>query len=255
MKAGDVVVWCRRTESLSPADVERMAAVLSADERDRQRRFLFERDRRDFTAAHALLRQALSSCAHTLPHEWGFERSARGKPHLGPHHAATSLEFNLSHTHGLVACAVARAADVGVDVERIGRVAVARDVASQYFSEPEVRLLEGCAVSEYATRFIELWTLKEAYIKAVGAGLHLALDSFAFAFEGTSGLHFSASSSLPEGEFLLAAPSSDTRLAVAVLTASPETARRFTVSWAGAEDGTHPRHLRSSPGLSIGRGI
>jgi 4'-phosphopantetheinyl transferase len=250
MEDGEIAVWCRPTDSLSQEDVERMTGLLSDDERCRQNRFVFERDRRDFAAAHALVRQALSTCGHAGPEEWRFRVDARGKPHIDPQHVAeTPLTFNLSHTRGIVACVIARDAAVGVDVERVDSAAAARDVASQYFAPSEVRLLERCASTDYATRFVELWTLKEAYIKAVGAGLHLALDSFAFAFSGRSGLSFSAPPGCPHGEFMLLEPSADTRLAIAVLSTGSTTGWRITFRTDG-EHATVPQPVRWSYGMS-----
>ena len=246
---GEIAIWCRRTESLSASALDQMVRVLSGDEQRRQSRFMFHRDRRDYAAAHALLRHALSRCDQRRPEEWQFEVSARGKPHLHPQNDV-ALDFNLSHTHGLVACAIARGADVGLDVERVSRVTAARDVATGYFSAAEIQLLDTSAPHEYAMRFIELWTLKEAYMKAVGAGLHLAMDSFSFAFDRGRGLGFSAPPGLPSGEFLLVEPSSDTRLALAVLCRTPGTSSRLQFRWPDAEIGMPPRVLRSTGAFS-----
>jgi 4'-phosphopantetheinyl transferase len=233
VQVGDVAVWWRHTNLLPAADVERMTRMLSADERRRQRRFVFEHDRRDFTAAHALLREALSACVGRDPKSWCFEPDASGKPHIHPkEEGAGALTFSLSHTRGLVACAVAHGADVGLDVERVDRVAAPQAIASRHFAQSEIRLLDSCAPGEHAMRFIELWTLKEAYVKATGAGLTMPLDSFAFGFDGRNGLGFTAPSGGAGWEFLLAAPSSDTRLALAIRSTAMDTAWRVTAACA-----------------------
>ena len=94
---------------------------LSAEERTRCARLAFASDRRDFIAAHALLRHALSAHGHRDAREWLFIPDANGKPELASAPGERpQLAFNLSHTRGLVACVVARDVDVGIDVERVG---------------------------------------------------------------------------------------------------------------------------------------
>jgi 4'-phosphopantetheinyl transferase len=250
----DVSLWSQHTAGLSPVDVEQMTGILSVDERHRWRRFVFDRDRRDFAAAHTLLRRALSSCDDTPPEDWRFVTDARGKPHLDPQHSRVApLTFNLSHTNGLVACTVARHAQVGVDVERIGRVGAPGVVAARMFAASEIAFLEACAPADYAAQFTELWTLKEAYVKALGTGLDMPLDSFAFAFEGVSGLRITTPAGSGHWQFLLAAPSADTRLALAVRSAEAVSGWRVSVRSACAGEGV-PRVLRCSPALAVARG-
>src|SRR5262245_17240681 len=165
-----------------------MAEVLSTEERARRDRFVFDRDRRDFVAAHALVRRLLSRAGDTRAADWRFDIDAHGKPWVVTSQAGKPpLVFNLSHTHGLVACAVARGTTLGLDVERVDRIASGPDIAGRFFAPSEIRMLDRHAPDDYTGRFIELWTLKEAYIKAVGTGLAHPLDSFAFSFDGEAG--------------------------------------------------------------------
>lgn len=219
LACGDVRVWCCSTTSLGRARLHSLATVLSADERARRDRLVFPHDRRDFTAAHGLLRHTLSRYGTTPAADWQFETNGYGKPSIISAQAGTPpLSFNLSHTHGLVACAAAVGVDVGVDVERIDRAAAGCEIADRYLAPSEVAMLNASSGNEYATRFVELWTLKEAYLKALGLGLSCPLHSFAFAFEGDSGLAFHA----PPGAracdwyFVLAAPAPGFRLSIAV---------------------------------------
>jgi 4'-phosphopantetheinyl transferase len=194
-----------------------MDAVLASAERARRDRLIFDRDRRDFTAAHALLRTSLSRYGMCRPSEWQFETDYYGKPSLVPAQArATSLAFNLSHTQGLVACALARETKVGIDVETCDRLGNALQVAHQYFTSSECNLLSGRAKKDAQARFIELWTLKESYIKAVGVGLSVPLNSFSFMFEGNAGLTFTCQYDRRHWQFWLAALSLRSRIAIAV---------------------------------------
>jgi 4'-phosphopantetheinyl transferase len=160
--------------------------------------------------------------------------------------------FNLSHTHGLVACAVARGTSLGIDVERVDRLTAGPEIAARYFAPLEIRMLDGQPPDDYASRFIELWTLKEAYIKAIGTGLAHPLDSFAFVFEGSSGLQFAAPPGIAasDWQFLLAVPAMNHRMAIAVSGCAGRP-WRITIERTGADPGAAVRPVRWSTARSI----
>ena len=83
---------------------------------------------------------------------------------------------------GLVVCAVGAHAELGVDVEDIRRTVDLDGVARLSFSSAELAAWRALSGAEKIHRFFELWTAKEAYLKALGAGLTLPLDGFSIAF-------------------------------------------------------------------------
>jgi 4'-phosphopantetheinyl transferase len=222
---------------------------LSPEERARHARFRFARDRRDFAVAHALLRRALSAQFQLPPADWSFVAGTNGKPQLEPDLAArTHLTFNLAHTDGLVACVVTRDAhDVGIDVEAIDRRTDALELARRHFSPFEIADLQQCPADSRQTRFIEVWTLKEAYVKAIGDGLSCPLDTFGFVFDGPSSLRFRSADAAESASwrFGLFAPSDRHRLAVAVRDPSGS-ARPHLARFDGV---TVPPAIVSSPAL------
>ena len=90
--------------------------MLDENERRRADRFHFAVDREAFTAAHALTRAMLSELTGKPSTAWRFVEGKYGRPEVATSCATGGLRFNLTHTRGLVACAVAYRA-VGVDVE------------------------------------------------------------------------------------------------------------------------------------------
>ena len=188
LEPGHIHGWYRAT---NPAHYDHHLKTLSSGERARCDRFHFDRDRRDYANAHDLLRHTLSRYHTASPELWQFDALPGGKPFLSdapPGSNCEPLDFNLSHTHELVACVVGRGATVGIDVERLDRLHDALALATRFFSPAEVVDLENCGgASARARRFIELWTLKESFIKAIGKGLSQPLDSFSFGLgdEGT----------------------------------------------------------------------
>jgi 4'-phosphopantetheinyl transferase len=242
----EVAVWFRRTESLTDAQLAALDLILSNEERARRDRLAIAADRRDFTAAHGLLRHTLSRYGDLGPALWSFEAGPHGKPSLpADPRAGPSLSFNLAHTRGLVACAVVRGADVGVDVERRERASGARDVAEGFFAADEVRALDGCDPEEYRRRFLNLWTLKEAYVKARGVGLTMNQPSFACLFDPSAPAP-GASESERSWSFWLASLDGDGHLAVAVAADRP---RVFSLSFRDADGGDDPA-LQWSSALS-----
>ncbi|HLG55480.1 MAG TPA: 4'-phosphopantetheinyl transferase superfamily protein [Vicinamibacterales bacterium] len=165
-------------------DCDAYRVTLSHDELARCDRFHFPRDRYDFANAHDLLRRTLSRYHITPPHAWRFEVGPYGKPFLSPtllgEDSDAPLMFNLSHTLGLAACVVTRGAMVGVDLERGEHLWDALALASRFFSPLEVAGLHACGEDDRTHRFLQLWTLKESFIKAIGTGLSQPLESFSF---------------------------------------------------------------------------
>jgi 4'-phosphopantetheinyl transferase len=155
--------------------------LLTADERQRAQRFLQVADRERFVIGRALARTMLSRYADVTPADWPFAIDDRGRPHLAARPSgAPDLRFNLSHTPGLVACAVTVGREVGVDVEEIGRRLVHDTIPERFFSAREVADLRARPETEQRVLFFDYWTLKESYIKARGLGLALPLGQFSF---------------------------------------------------------------------------
>ena len=162
------------------ARLDAYLALMSADEHARMGRFIFDRDRRAFLMTRALVRTTLSRYAAVAPAAWQFIANAHGRPEILDRPAGVpDLRFNISHTDGLIACAVTIGREVGVDVECIRRH-LTHDVAGRFFAPDEVTDLRRLPEDEQARVFFDYWTLKEAYIKARGFGLALPLADFAF---------------------------------------------------------------------------
>ena len=179
---GRAFVWF--TDVNSVRDVDLLAEYeswLSDEERKRHQSFHFERDRHLYLVAHALLRSSLSRHVDAQPADWTFTSEEFDRPEIAgdkPH--GDRIRFNLTHTNGLAACVIARNVDVGIDVECLDRQVDMDSIASRYFSYHEVQQLAKLSGVERKTRFIELWTLKESYVKACGDGLSIPLSSFHF---------------------------------------------------------------------------
>lgn len=181
LPAHHVDVWTTRTDA--PEIAPRLAAywsLLSSDETARAERFFQRDDAVRFVIGRALARTMLSAYVPVAPRDWPFLIDERGRPELGPRPAGVpDLRFNLTHTSGLVACAVTVAREVGIDVEQITR-RILHDVPERFFSPREVADLRALPDADQQLMFFDYWTLKESYIKARGLGLALPLRHFTF---------------------------------------------------------------------------
>jgi len=176
----DIQIWFLPIEEGREPAIEQHASLLDTAEHEKAGRFAFERDRRHYIAAHALLRVMLSSFVPIPPRRWRFKTGPFGRPEIEPTFTTVPLRFNLSHTRGLVACCVTLRRDVGLDVEAVDRPVPDINEIAMYFTQMEQVLLRSSVPARRHQLFFELWTLKEAYVKAIGKGLTLPLDSFGF---------------------------------------------------------------------------
>jgi 4'-phosphopantetheinyl transferase len=157
--------------------------LLDEAEQSRAARFHFEPDRDAYVAAHALLRLMLSREADVAPHNWRLRVLPGGKPQIDPSHGCDDLRFSLSHTRGMVACAVGRRHDLGVDVEQCDPAFPAPEMARTLFAPPEIERLADVPPAERNTIFYRLWTLKEAYLKAIGQGIGFPMQGHSFCLD------------------------------------------------------------------------
>ncbi|MGB0867096.1 MAG: 4'-phosphopantetheinyl transferase family protein [Granulosicoccaceae bacterium] len=137
--------------------------------------------------ARWLLRGALSAAyPGTAPETWQFTRSTLGRPQLlSPKDSAKHLSFSVSHTQGLIVCAIHTnptntPAQIGVDVEPIARDCSIEKLSKKFLNTAEQRLLKTEQPADQLNAFMRFWTLKEAWSKALGLGLQADFHSAEF---------------------------------------------------------------------------
>lgn len=160
---------------LEPERLRALESFLSRKELDRANRYHFPLDRHRFLAGRGQLRLLLSRYLESDPAALDFNYGCYGKPGLSEPWAGTNLHFNLAHSDGLAVAAIADA-ECGIDVEQIRFLDDFDDLVARFFSPREKLGFKRLPAEEKAEAFFNLWTRKEAWLKAVGEGIGYALD-------------------------------------------------------------------------------
>ncbi len=163
---------------------EEVAALLSADERERASRFHFHRDTQRFSVTRARMRSILGTYLRSDPRELKFAYAKRGKPSL---EMTTGVRFNVSHSGDRAVLAVTSAREVGVDIEQIRGNVECEQLAERFFSPGERQWIRELTEDQKLIAFFRLWACKEAFLKAHGAGLSRSLSSFEVRLGSTPG--------------------------------------------------------------------
>jgi 4'-phosphopantetheinyl transferase len=170
LSSGEVHVW-RIPLDLPEVRVQALVSLLSSSEREEAERRAGDRSRRRFVVARGALRTILAGYEGREPDLLRLHTQQGGKPYLASGAAASSLSFNLSHSHELALCAVALDRAVGVDLEWIRPVAAMEEIAVRYFSEQEAAQWHALPCEQALQGFLTIWTRKEACGKALGEGV------------------------------------------------------------------------------------
>ncbi|NEP16894.1 MAG: 4'-phosphopantetheinyl transferase superfamily protein [Leptolyngbya sp. SIO4C1] len=147
---------------------------LSEVEQSRANRFRFERDRHQFVHARGSLRHILSGYTQISPDRLEFLYGDYGKPQLA---AQPDLQFNLSHSAGQALCAIAYQRRVGVDLEQVRLMSHFQSLSQRCLTPLEAETLAPLSQPEAQRQFLQYWTCKEAYLKAIGQGLTQSLQT------------------------------------------------------------------------------
>ena len=172
LRDGVVYVWEGRLDAHATVTAS-ARALLSARERARADRFVYDRHRRRYTVAQALLRRALGRLTGTRPERIRFSHGKHGKPYLGD-----GPSFNQSHSGERIMIAMSNEGRLGVDIEKVRTVRLMAELAEKHFARDEVTLLRATPARDRQAMFFRLWTHKEAFTKALGVGLTIPLRSF-----------------------------------------------------------------------------
>ncbi len=181
LEDNEIHVW-RAQLDLRLSQMGRLSSILTDDELDKANRFSFEIDRKRFIAARGILRSILSRYTTICPSHLRFYYNRYGKPFLVPDSSPYLLNFNLSHSGSAALYAITRKMEIGVDIERVCSNFEYEEIVKHFFSDRDASFLDRLPNEKKLQAFYKCWTRKEAYIKAYGTGLSLALVSFDVSF-------------------------------------------------------------------------
>ena len=228
---GEVHVWW--LDLASPRwPLAELSGWLGANEAAQAARFHFDVHRLRYIAAHGQMRALLAAYLGSAPQELRFEREERGKPRLAHTGAHELLSFNLSHSEDQGLLAISRGTTLGVDIEVQRPLSDLDALARSHFAAQELQTLHRLPPARHHDAFFAAWTRKEAYVKALGAGLSVPLDGFEVTVhpDEPAALRSIGGSETAAREWTLwaARPRADTWAAVAVQ-ATAATVRTFSL--------------------------
>ena len=164
---------------------------LTEAEQVRYQRYCFDRHKKQFLLGCYLMRSVLSEYDSVYPLHWKFQKNEYGKPRIVDIQNSKSLHFNLSHSGGKQVLAICLSDSVGVDIEQSGKRRRIAQIADRFFAPKETNDLLDLPDSEQLSRFYDIWTLKEAYLKACGLGLAIPLQHFFYSFPNNTDISVS----------------------------------------------------------------
>jgi len=138
----EVHVWRIATSRLM-GEIQSLRETLSADELERANSYHFEHDRQCFIIARGILRRLIARYTDSQPQHLNFQYNSYGKPRLVADTKHNQLNFNLSHSGGLIGLVFALDIAVGIDVEKVREDLDFLEIATHIFSERENNKLHG----------------------------------------------------------------------------------------------------------------
>ena len=159
------------------ADLD-VPAVLSSGESQRLARLTTDRGREEFLYGRLFLRSVLASLTGKSMGVLNLGQSEYGKPNLSER---CGLSFNLSHSGHRYGLVISTEGEAGCDLEQHKAARNFAGLIDTVGCAGERVWLDSLSLSERVMAFYQLWTLKEATVKADGRGFEIAVDSFGFA--------------------------------------------------------------------------
>ncbi|WP_164931415.1 4'-phosphopantetheinyl transferase family protein [Longirhabdus pacifica] len=171
--------------AIEEVKIEELSGFISKERREKLKKFYHREDAVRSLIAELLLRHILVKDRQCQWESISFEKNEFGKPQLKD---GADIHFNLSHAGDWVVCGIAEH-PIGIDVEKKKDIDVLA-LSQRFFAKEESELLLNISDKQQQLEmFYTIWTLKESFIKHVGKGLSIALDSFYFELKDAIRFH------------------------------------------------------------------
>ena len=178
LATNQIDLWSIAPSQLTENTIILLSNLLSNEESLKLQQYKNKSAQHTSLVTRSLSRLILSQYTNTEPHSLSFMRNAHGKPSLVDN--INNLSFNLSHNNDLLIMAICVNDNIGCDIENPIRKISIEPISRRYFSQQEHQQLCELIGEAKKQRFFEIWTLKEAFVKATGVGISLGLDTFYF---------------------------------------------------------------------------
>lgn len=173
----DVQLRVISVDSVSPEEREFYRALLSSDELLHLSRLKTEESKCEYSISRGALRESLGGYLSVDAASIKFVMGTFGKPYVSfppmPH-----IEFNVSHSHGIIVFAFSVDRKLGIDIERIDPAVPNDQLIETVFTPEERRELRSLPSELFVEGFFTAWTRKEAFVKVTGQGFSSDLQAF-----------------------------------------------------------------------------
>jgi len=172
---GDVHIWETSLDA-SKELTEKCFNSLSPQEKERSTFFKFEKVQNNYVISQGVLHLLLGMYLNIEADKIKLGRHAKGKPFSADN---LNLRFNMSNSGRKVVYAFSMDEEIGIDLEYSRDLDDLNELISKNFTANEINYITKIE-SEKKYRFFKFWTIKEAYLKAIGEGMRLPPDKLEF---------------------------------------------------------------------------
>lgn len=170
-------IYAVKVLDISENTLDKICILIDEDKKNRIQRFVNKQDKIRALIADILVRLIIMKKLQINNKTISFKRNDYGKPYIKGYH---SFYFNISHSEDYVVCVIDEK-PVGIDIEKINQIEY-EEISEDFFSICENDYIKK-SLDNRLSRFYEVWTLKESFIKLCGKGLSIPLRLFSISID------------------------------------------------------------------------
>lgn len=170
-------VYSIKISDLMQKEIYMLCSLIGPKKKRELEKFIHKKDKIRGLIGEILIRVVINRLLFIKNDVISFKSDIYGKPYLVN---CPDFHFNISHSGDYVVCAIDNN-EIGIDIEEIKKINY-EEIARNFFTSKECDYIFNCNKEDCISRFYNIWTLKESYIKCIGKGLYKNLRSFSINF-------------------------------------------------------------------------
>lgn len=168
-----VKIYAVKILDIQKEKLDELCLQITPEKKCKIQRFVNKEDKIRTLIGEILIRTIIAKELNFIDRNVIFDKNEHGKPYLKDY---LDFNFNISHSGELVVCAIDDKT-IGIDIEQVKYIEY-KEIAECFFSTSEFNYIMQNYAYIQLSKFYEIWTLKESYIKCCGQGLSIPLKSF-----------------------------------------------------------------------------